>query len=158
MNSKLTTLDEAQKENGELHQHDWRSSRSRTSLLTDRADGKRAPARDDRLRAGLALPNCCPAASSAASPRTGGTPCRSASVTPSTTSSTKKYGDKYRSGPTSRWSRRAAWSARPAPSRKYVTDVILLVNENCNISATGPEPIRARTTRASSRARAISTR
>ena len=125
----------AGRESRKLHQQVAQLT-DRTTSSCRTGDRKRAPARDDRLRAGLALRTAALPRHRAASRRTGGTRCRSTSAGRSTRRSTRNITASIRSPPTSRSSRRAASSARPAPSPRDVTDVILLVNENCNISAT----------------------
>lgn len=134
MNSKLTTLDEAQKENGELHQQVAELTIA-NQLLTDRAS------ENARLREMIGFAQASPYEL---------LPCRVVSREPSNWWDSvqvnvgwasnddldKKYHGKY-----SLTSDQPVVTPRGVVGKtgtvsQYVTDVILLVNENCNISAT----------------------
>ncbi len=138
MNSKLTTLDEAQHENAALHQQ-LAQLQIANQLLTDRA------AENARLREMIGFEQASPYQL---------LPCRVVSREPSNwwdsvqvnvgysvnDDLAKKYGDKYQVGPDEPVVTPRGVVGKTGTVSSYVTDVILLVNENCNISATIQDP------------------
>ena len=138
MNSKLTTLDEAQKENATLHQ-EVAQLQIANQLLTDRA------AENARLREMIGFEQASPYEL---------LPCRVVAREPSNWWASvqvnvgwsvndqlqKKYGGKYSLGPDQPVVTPRGVVGKTGTVSQYVTDVVLLVNENCNISATIQDP------------------
>ncbi len=134
MNSKLTTLDEAQKENGVLHQQVAQLTIA-NQLLTDRAS------ENARLREMIGFEQASPYEL---------LPCRVVSREPSNWWDSvqvsvgwdsndeldKKYHGKYSLTSDEPVVTPRGVVGKTGTVSQYVTDVILLVNENCNISAT----------------------
>jgi rod shape-determining protein MreC len=131
MNSKLTTLDEAQKENAQLHQQVAELQVS-NQLLTDRAT------ENARLREMIGFEQASPYEL---------LPCRVVAREPSNWWDSvqvnvgwgandelqKKYGGKYSLGPDQPVVTPRGVVGKTGTVSQYVTDVILLVSENCNI-------------------------
>jgi len=138
MNSKLTTLDEAQKENGELHQQVAELTIA-NQLLTDRA------AENARLREMIGFEEASPYQL---------LPCRVVSREPSNWWNSvqvnvgwstnddldRKYHGKYSLSSDEPVVTPRGVVGKTGTVSQYVTDVILLVNENCSISATIDDP------------------
>ena len=138
MNSKLTTLDEAQKENGELHRQVSELT-IENQLLNDRAT------ENARLREMIGFEQASPYQL---------LPCRVVSREPSnwwdsvqvsvgwsvTDELNAKYHGKYSLAPDQPVVTPRGVVGKTGTVSQYVTDVILLVNENCNISATIQDP------------------
>jgi rod shape-determining protein MreC len=134
MNSKLTTLDEAQKENGELHQQVAELAIA-NQLLTDRA------AENARLREMIGFAQASPYQL---------LPCRVASREPSNWWDSvqvnvgwsandeleQKFHGKYSLTADQPVVTPRGVVGKTGTVSQYVTDVILLVNVNCSISAT----------------------
>jgi rod shape-determining protein MreC len=138
MNSKLTTLDAAQAENTQLKEQVAQLTVT-NQLLTDRAT------ENARLREMIGFEQASPYEL---------LPCRVVSREPSNWWDSvqvsvgysvnddliKKYGDKYSLGPDQPVVTPRGVVGKTGTVSQYVTDVILLVNENCNISATIEDP------------------
>jgi rod shape-determining protein MreC len=138
MNSKLTTLDQAQKENGELHQQVAELT-IENQLLTDRAT------ENARLREMIGFEQASPYEL---------LPCRVIAREPSNWWDSvqvnvgwsvnddleNKYHGKYSLASDQPVVTPRGVVGKTGTVSKYVTDVILLVNENCSISATIEDP------------------